>query len=177
MKDISIKQITTIEKIEIPSTVTKIENYAFCNCKSLTEANIPQTVKEIESSSFNGCISLSKMNIPFSVVSLVNHSFYNCKALRQIYIPSVKKIGSYAFAQCPSLHEIEIDSPEIEMGKNAYNICQNVELLKNMTFIPKGMFKNCSLIVHLILPSSLDAFVRIHSTNAIHKLKLSYQNQ
>ncbi len=45
----------------ISSSVTKIENYAFANCKELTSVSIPVSVSSIGDYSFLGCTNLAKI--------------------------------------------------------------------------------------------------------------------
>ncbi|MBQ9205557.1 MAG: leucine-rich repeat protein [Treponema sp.] len=49
----------------IPNGITKIKNYAFSGCTSLTSITIPNSVTSIESSAFSGCSGLTSITIPF----------------------------------------------------------------------------------------------------------------
>ena len=48
-----------ITSIEIPDSVTSIDNFAFSNCTSLTSVVIPDSVTSIGFSAFSGCSSLT----------------------------------------------------------------------------------------------------------------------
>ena len=52
------------ENTIIPPSVTKIGNWAFSHCSSLTSITIPPSVTEIAKSAFYGCSSLTEVRIP-----------------------------------------------------------------------------------------------------------------
>ena len=49
----------TITSVSIPSTVTRIGWFAFCDCSSLASAVVPSSVSEIGYEAFSGCKSLT----------------------------------------------------------------------------------------------------------------------
>ena len=51
--------ISTFTSIEIPDTITTIEQFAFQNCNNLTSITIPKSVTSLESYAFSGCNSLT----------------------------------------------------------------------------------------------------------------------
>lgn len=68
----------TVRKMSIPSSVTKIGDYAFYNCTNLTSIELPSGVTEIG-----------------------DYAFYNCTNLSSLTLPSgVKEIGFSAFCEC-----------------------------------------------------------------------------
>ena len=72
----------------IESGVTRIGEYAFEGCESLTSINIPESVTSIEGKAFYGCSGLTSINIPASVTYLGDEAFANCRRLSDIYISS-----------------------------------------------------------------------------------------
>ena len=52
------------EKTIIPESVTKIENFAFSGCSSLTSISIPPSVTDIWKGAFSDCTSLTEVRIP-----------------------------------------------------------------------------------------------------------------
>ncbi len=73
---INDEEITTLE---IPNSITKINAYAFSNCKSLTSVVIPNTVTEIGENAFAGCSCLTSIIIPESVNTMGYGIFDNCE--------------------------------------------------------------------------------------------------
>ena len=93
--------------ITIPSDVTKIKNYTFYNCTSLTSATIPDSVTSIGIRAFNYCTSLTSVTIGNSVTSIGYDAFSYCRSLTSVTIGnSVTSIGEDAFYDCTSLKEV-----------------------------------------------------------------------
>ena len=59
----------------IPSSVTRIETYAFHGATELTSLTIPNTVTSIGSNAFTGCYGLASLSIPASVTSIEDEAF------------------------------------------------------------------------------------------------------
>ncbi len=82
----------------VPSTVTRIDSFAFCGCRNLTSIDIPDSVLTIMGSAFNGCTSLSSLTIGEKVKDISRSAFRYCKALRKIQIapanPYFTSVGS-----------------------------------------------------------------------------------
>ena len=49
--------------VNIPQGITKIPNFAFLRCPSMTSVILPSTVKEIGYSAFDECIDLQTINL------------------------------------------------------------------------------------------------------------------
>ncbi len=60
------------------TTATKISNYAFYNCSSLTSIIIGDSVTSIGYNAFSGCSSLTSITIPDSVTSIGGSAFSGC---------------------------------------------------------------------------------------------------
>ncbi|MBP3289413.1 MAG: leucine-rich repeat domain-containing protein, partial [Alistipes sp.] len=90
--------------IKFDGEVTKIGEYAFSNCSSLTSVTIPDSVTEIGAYTFNNCSSLTSITIPDSVIVIGESAFRECSSLTSVSIPdSVTSIGEGAFSWCSSL--------------------------------------------------------------------------
>ena len=106
-----ISAVGSQKTYNIPSSVTRIVDYAFYGCSSLTSINIPNSVTSIGWYTFVGCSSLTSINIPSSVTSIGHFAFEDCRALVSINIPSsVGGIADGVFAKCSSLTAITVDA-------------------------------------------------------------------
>ena len=100
---------TSAHEVNVPSEingvpVTKIGEFAFYGCDSLTSVDIPSSVTAISAHAFADCYSLTSVDIPSSVTAIGELAFYGCYSLTSVNIPSsVTEIGGYAFGDCPAL--------------------------------------------------------------------------
>ena len=62
----------------IPSTVKKINTYAFADCRTLDSISIPNSIECIGIQAFYGCLGLSSIQIPKSVTTIEERAFENC---------------------------------------------------------------------------------------------------
>ena len=137
-----------IKSYVIPSSVTSIGDYAFSDCRSLSEIVIPSSVTGIGDAAFLGCYSLSEIVIPSSVTSIGDGAFSSCGSLSEIVIPSsVTSIGYSTFQNCNSLSEIVIPSSVTSIGDSAFYGCDSLSEIvipSSVTSIGDRAFYNCS---------------------------------
>ncbi len=81
--------------------------------------NIPSSVTRIADYAFEGCTGLTSITIPNSVTSIADYAFYRCTKLKNITIPnSVTSIGFKAFSKCTGLTSITIPSSVTSIESN-----------------------------------------------------------
>lgn len=147
-----------LEKITIPDTVEKIENYVFFECQSLKEITIPNHVTSIGEECFLGCISLKKMKIGKNLMQIGKGNFVQCKSLRQI---TVNPGNQYFFTKNGCFYEkengilhfnyqpssfISIKKGTKKIGAYAFayqKILQKVTIPSSVTEIGGGAFYQC----------------------------------
>ena len=111
----------------IPSSITRIGNYAFGGCSSLTSVTIPNSVTNIGSSAFYACTNLTSITIPNSVTSIENSAFAYCSSLTSVTIPnSVTTIGNYTFCNCSNLTSVTIPNSVTSIGYFAFLECSKL---------------------------------------------------
>ena len=161
-----------VTEVEL-TTVTKISNYAFCNCDSLTSVVIGDSVTSIGNGAFSSCDSLTSVVIPDSVTSIGNGALSSCDSLTSVVIPdSVTSIGNSAFFFCDSLTSVNylgtIDEwAQIELADrdsnpwcSAENLYINGELvteveLTTATKISNYAFSGCDSLTSVVIPDSV----------------------
>lgn len=93
-------------ELEIPYGVTRIAEYAFYKCNTVTKVNIPSTVKTIETCTFNNSTKLAEVNFEDGIETIGQYAFAST-ALKTITIPeSVQSLGSKAFYNISPLTEV-----------------------------------------------------------------------
>ena len=148
-----------VSHLEIPETVTQINNYAFCGYKQLISVAIPDSVTKIGCGAFEYCTNLKEIIIPNSVTEIEQNAFAGCTSLEKITLPqNLKTIEDALFAGCSALKEIIIPDNVTEIGERAFIDCTTLEkivLTTNIEFIKQCAFYECvNLKDFLIIPSA-----------------------
>lgn len=145
-----------------------IADYAFYNCKQLTQVTIPSGVKNIGTDAFSDCNNLiqkeggawyvdkwvigcdtSATNIKLrnGTVGIADRAFYNHSALTDITIPSgVIIVGNWAFASCNNLMTAVLPNSVTHIGNWAFWDCRinYIAFPSNLVSIGNGAFYSCS---------------------------------
>ena len=127
-----------ISKINLPNSVTGIEEGAFKSCTRLTDINIPNSVTSIGPETFLYCTGLTSINIPGSVTTIGSNAFYDCTSLTDINIPnSVTSIGEQAFYNCDNLKSVYMNAstPPFIGSQAFHNISKDLTI-----YIPRGSY-------------------------------------
>lgn len=127
----------TVRKMSIPSSVTKIGDYAFYNCTNLTSIELPSGVTEIGYYAFYNCTNLSSLTLPSGVKYISSFTFRDCESLRFINLPSdLKYIGEEAFYGCTGLTSIYafMEKP-CEIDETTF---ENETIINATLYVPKG---------------------------------------
>ena len=129
-------ECNSLKEINLPETLTRIENNAFYNCDALTELNLPSQVKTINANAFQDCDALTNVTIPSTVTDMGSYVFYHCDSLAEVSLGTgLTSLPSYAFAQCPKLTGIVLPYRMTKINDNAFNACTG---LTEVT-MPRGM--------------------------------------
>ena len=101
---------TNLTSVTLGNSLTSIGSHAFWYCNSLTNINIPESVTIIDDGAFCNCSSLTSVTIPNGVTKIGAKAFSGCDSITSITIPdSVSIIGDEAFAHCKNLTTINVD--------------------------------------------------------------------
>lgn len=154
--------------INIPSSVTLIDNYAFMGCTSLTEFKIPNHVTEMgywvfydsgvteisvpasvtrlgsdSMSTFEGS-NIQKVILEEGITAIDEAQFANCTGLLEVVCPStLKTIDSNAFTGCSALKEFVVPDGVTTIGALAFAECASLEKVTipaSVTVIGENLF-------------------------------------
>ena len=126
-------------KLTIGDNITKIGDYAFYNCNSLTSVTIPDSVTSIGGYAFDGCDSLTDVYVNIADLAAYAtsnntynftgniHLLVNGSEITELVIPdSVTSIESYAFRGCSSLTSVTIPDSVTSIGSYAFQDCSSL---------------------------------------------------
>ncbi len=135
-----------LKSVEIPNTVTIIDNLAFALSSDLTDVVLPNSITIIGNSVFYGCSSLSSIDIPDSVTTLGEQSFLGCTALSSVSIGnSLQAIADAMFYECKSLASVTIGNSVVSIGESAFSGCAltSIEIPNSVVSIGHQVFREC----------------------------------
>ena len=126
---------SSLESINLPIGLERIEEYAFFDCKSLKSVVLPNTIKSIGKSAFSQS-SLESIELPIGLERIEEHTFSFCKSLKSVVLPNtIKSIGEDAF-HYTSLESIKLPIGLERIEQEAFYGCKS---LKYVYFPPSPL--------------------------------------
>lgn len=145
--DYSFCGCSSITNVEMPKSVTVIGEQAFSNCTNLETVILSDGVTDIQLGAFMGCSKLNSISLSNKLEIIGNCAFYGCEQLAEIIIPtSVKTIEGSAFSGCSNLTNILIDNSVTSIGDSAFAYCSKITSVKipnTVTSINDCAFYGC----------------------------------
>ena len=162
----------SLQSIDLPKSLIRIEEYAFLSCHSLKSITIPDSVTVIERYAFANCDSLQSFDIPASVREIDSRVFDHCFALQSINVAE----GNQHFASIDGVlfnrertvlikyptgrpdEQYRIPDGVKVIGDSAFSECrslQRVEIPDSVTTIENSAFSGCALLQSIVLPEGV----------------------
>jgi len=153
-----------ISSVAIPSTVTKIGDYAFYGLKNLEELTIPDSVTELGLYPIYTS-GVKVLTVGKGVTSLGEMAFAQT-ALEQVTVTGDLEIGKQAFAQCTALKQANFEGTVSALGDGAFYKCDALEevTFADITFtnVSDQAFEDCTSLKSVTFNGTIDA-VGYHS--------------
>ena len=111
----------SITKLTVSEGIKNIEASAFGCCYSLEKVDLPSSLTTIDDCAFDRCVITDTLIIPEGVERIGVFSFYGCDMLRTVVLPStIKMIDEAAFNDCKlSSVIVRINNP-FEINDNVF---------------------------------------------------------
>lgn len=194
-------------KIKLMEGVNVLGKCAFYGCRELTYINIPNSVTKIEQEAFFGCSGLTYINIPNSMIKIERNAFVCCNGLTAIYyngdiagwcgisfgeydeinkfdeyyrdiplynahnlyignklvtnliIPDIViEIKPFAFCGATCLTSVTIPNSIMRIGACAFYGCSgltSINIPDSVTIIASSAFEGCSKLNSILIPDSV----------------------
>ena len=112
--------MSQLDTIVLPPSVSSLGQYAFYNCTNLKYINLPVTQKTLPVSFLEGCSSLESIELPATLTTISTDAFYGCSKLANVTLhEGLTTINQRAFVNC-KLASITIPSTVTFIGSSAF---------------------------------------------------------
>lgn len=139
--------------------VTKIGSQAFRNNNTLETIDLPSTITYIDDAVFSLCSSLRSLRLPEGITTIPQNMCYNCTSLEEVYIPSsVRTLKNVAFWGCNNLTSVTIPEGVTTIPNGFFNLCyklNSVTLPSTLTTIEASAFTQDTSLVSIIIPAGV----------------------
>ena len=179
----AFKNCTSLVRVSVPDSVTRIVSMAFENCTALTDVRLPGGLTAIEDDTFESCSSLTDIHLPDGLTTIGKAAFKDCKSLSDIVLPAgIRYIKNEAFSGCSSLEDITLPENLWTLEDHAFCGCcslksivipgrlsyiedfvfqgctslDEVTIENGVAWIWNSAFANCSGLSRVFLPSSIE---------------------
>ena len=168
--------LTLLNTIVIPNSVTTIGYGAFSECRGLQKVTIGNSVTTIGKFAFTSCRGLQKVTIGNSVTAIGYGAFDSCSGLTEITIPNaVTTIGVWAFSSCTGLTEVTIPNSVTTIEGYAFTRCtglKTVTIGNSVTTIEDGAFNGCTQMESVTIGEKVEsigesAFAKCNNLTAV----------
>lgn len=148
---------------EVFSNVTRIKDYVFYKCTSLTTASFPN-VTTVGENAFSECSNLKTINFPL-LKTMGERCFQKCNALTDVTFPMVTKTSGYSLGYCTGLRTVNFPAlPSIYSETFKSSTALETADFLVATSIGNSAFLYCSNLTALILRS--ETMATLSNTNA-----------
>ena len=171
ISEYAFSDCVNLEKVVLCDNITQIPKSAFENASGIREIELSKSLQTIDADAFQNCISLESITIPSSVDKIDGNVFLGCKSLLTIDIETenqnYQSIDGVLFSTDKTLLSYPIgrndENYSIPDGTNfissyAFKSCnlKTLTIPKTVVRIGIGAFLNCSKLITLHMPESID---------------------
>lgn len=137
-----------VSEVVYPEGVTKIQDYAYALCKSLTKLHIPEYIEYIGKYAFQECWNIDDVvEIPSKVTIINDYAFNNCSRVNVKLHDGIVKIMPSSFLECKKLQMDRLPENLERVDTMAFQGCGGLTFTlfpKNLTYLGFYAFSNCT---------------------------------
>ena len=154
----------TSPSLSIGQNVKNIGYYAFSYCEGLTTIELPESVTKIENGAFAFCSGLTTVVIADNVEQIGVDAFRNCSSLKDLTIgEGVTSIGSGAFSECNALTSVTwnaVNCADLEQPFQAAKEITTFLFGDKVEHVPATLCYEMSHLTNLTLPATATSIGR-----------------
>lgn len=130
-----------LTQVDLPNTLTTIQDAAFYNCTKLKEITLPNSVTQLGEGVFQDCSSLSQVRLSENLKTLPTSTFDGCKALTEFDFAGITEIGEEAF-QNTGIQILDLPTTVKTLGESAFahSALQEIWSLGGVETLPTDVF-------------------------------------
>ena len=158
--------------LELPESLTNIEEEAFNQCRFTGDLVIPSGIKVISSHCFSSCTFDGNLILNEGVTNIKEAAFAGCKFHGELALPStVREIGLGSF-RGNNFSSVALPERLQLLGAEAFMECQflsgELKIPSAIVTIPVRCFQDCPLITSVVLPKNLTTIEEDAFTNDMY---------
>lgn len=154
-----------MERVVLPSTLTKLDANAFYGCPYLTYVYIPKSVTYFGDAVFSECDQLVDVVIEDGLTSLGygtdgENLFAFCDALERVVLPdSISNMEAGTFFICPNLKEVVLPNELKVLPVQVFSSCESLTSVRMPAKIKTILdpFNDCRSLKTLYIPEGAEA--------------------
>lgn len=157
--------VTSLQKVRIPSNWTSIGNYAFYNC-SLAEIEFAENGKlsSVGASAFSGS-GLTSLHVPDSVTTIGVSAFSGCEGLVTVEFGEDSGVTAFSdgtenhrssiFANCSALTDVTLPGKLTVIGLTTFQYCpiETITMPASLRIIGQSAFNYCNELKNVVFPA------------------------
>ena len=150
----------TIESLEIPASVERIDSGAFYGCKKIGTVIFEEGSRlSVIGYQVFACSGIETLELPSGLLNVNSQAFESCSKLTAVVIPaSVRSLAYGAFINCHSLQSVKIAADgTLNVGESVFKGCKALTDLElgGTAQISRNAFENCDALQSIVIPGSV----------------------
>ncbi|MBQ9950568.1 MAG: leucine-rich repeat protein [Clostridia bacterium] len=148
----------SLKEITVPEGVTATPVGAFAGSAFIEKVNLPSTLLNLGDFAFHGCVALSEIELNEGLTRLGQYAFNGCTVLPNLQMPTTLEfVGYVCFANCDSFTEITFHDGLLTLSEGAFSGCDKlvrVDLPDSVTALGARAFEYCPSLTSFDYPKS-----------------------